>query len=152
MDHLKEGIGLRGYGQRDPLVEYKKEAFDMFQDMMDNLKETVVEQLFKVRLAREEVAPVQVARATPAPRWQENRAGDAAAGSARAGRPFAASRDRHRDQGRPQRPVPVRVRQEVQEVLPAPRIPVDSIPSRPSVYLDCASVVRLLAYCLRVGH
>ncbi|HVQ75009.1 MAG TPA: preprotein translocase subunit SecA [Candidatus Binatia bacterium] len=81
MDHMKEGIGLRGYGQRDPLVEYKKEAFDMFQDMMGNLKETVVEQLFKVRLAREDVAPVQVARAVPAPRWQENRAGDAAAGS-----------------------------------------------------------------------
>jgi preprotein translocase subunit SecA len=75
MDHLKEGIGLRGYGQRDPLVEYKKEAFDMFQGMMDNLKELVVEQLAKVRLAREEPAPVQVARAV-APRWQENRAGD----------------------------------------------------------------------------
>jgi preprotein translocase subunit SecA len=79
MDHLKEGIGLRGYGQRDPLVEYKKEAFDMFQEMMDNLKETVVEQLFKVRLAREEVAPVQVARAMPAARWQENRAANGAA-------------------------------------------------------------------------
>jgi preprotein translocase subunit SecA len=75
MDHLKEGIGLRGYGQRDPLVEYKKEAFDMFQGMMDNLKELVVEQLAKVRLAREEPAPVQVARAV-APRWQENRSGD----------------------------------------------------------------------------
>jgi preprotein translocase subunit SecA len=91
MDHLKEGIGLRGYGQRDPLVEYKKEAFDMFQAMMDNLKETVVEQLFKVRLAREEVAPVQVARATPAARWQENRAPNA--GAARSG-PAARSEPR----------------------------------------------------------
>ena len=35
MDHLKEGIGLRGYGQRDPLTEYKKEAFDMFQEMIE---------------------------------------------------------------------------------------------------------------------
>ena len=34
MDHLKEGIGLRGYGQKDPLVEYKRESFDMFEDMM----------------------------------------------------------------------------------------------------------------------
>ena len=50
MDHLKEGIGLRGYGQRDPLTEYKKEAFDMFQEMMDHLKEVVLEQLFKVRI------------------------------------------------------------------------------------------------------
>ena len=33
LDHLKEGIGLRGYGQRDPLVEYKKESFALFQDM-----------------------------------------------------------------------------------------------------------------------
>ncbi len=33
LDHLKEGIGLRGYGQRDPLVEYKKESFQLFQDM-----------------------------------------------------------------------------------------------------------------------
>ena len=50
MDHLKEGIGLRGYGQRDPLTEYKKEAFDMFQEMIEHLKEVVVEQLFKVRI------------------------------------------------------------------------------------------------------
>jgi preprotein translocase subunit SecA len=78
MDHLKEGIGLRGYGQRDPLTEYKREAFEMFQEMVDHLKEVVVEQLFKVRMVREEAAPVQVARAMT-PRWQENRSGDGAA-------------------------------------------------------------------------
>ena len=38
MDHLKEGIGLRGYGQKDPLIEYKKESFTMFQDMMDRIE------------------------------------------------------------------------------------------------------------------
>ena len=37
MDHLKEGIGLRGYGQHDPLVEYKRESFDMFEEMMDEV-------------------------------------------------------------------------------------------------------------------
>ena len=37
MDHLKEGIGLRGYGQHDPLVEYKRESFDMFEAMMTAL-------------------------------------------------------------------------------------------------------------------
>jgi preprotein translocase subunit SecA len=80
MDHLKEGIGLRGYGQRDPLTEYKKEAFEMFQDMVDHLKEVVLEQLFKVRMVREEVAePVRVASA-PAARWQEHRGGDAVGG------------------------------------------------------------------------
>jgi preprotein translocase subunit SecA len=46
LDHLKEGIGLRGYGQRDPLVEYKKESFDLFQDMMDRIEEQVVRYLF----------------------------------------------------------------------------------------------------------
>jgi preprotein translocase subunit SecA len=83
MDHLKEGIGLRGYGQRDPLTEYKKEAFEMFQDMVDHLKEVVLEQLFKVRMVREEAAePVRVAAAAPAARWQENRGADAATGRA----------------------------------------------------------------------
>ncbi len=76
MDHLKEGIGLRGYGQRDPLTEYKKEAFDMFQEMVDHLKEIVLEQLFKVRMVREEAAPLRVA-AAPAPRWQERHGGPA---------------------------------------------------------------------------
>ena len=46
MDHLKEGIGLRGYGQKDPLVEYKKESFQMFQDMMDRIEDETVRFLF----------------------------------------------------------------------------------------------------------
>ena len=53
MDHLKEGIGLRGYGQRDPLTEYKREAFDLFQEMVLRVKATVVEWLFKIQLVRE---------------------------------------------------------------------------------------------------
>jgi preprotein translocase subunit SecA len=75
MDHLKEGIGLRGYGQRDPLTEYKKEAFDMFQEMIGSLKETAVEQLFKVRMTRED-APVTRVAHHAAPEWQESRGGD----------------------------------------------------------------------------
>src|SRR5215472_7662085 len=74
MDHLKEGIGLRGYGQRDPLTEYKKEAFDMFQEMMDHLKDVVLEQLFKVRIGGADLATER--RAAPAPalaqRWRES--------------------------------------------------------------------------------
>ncbi len=46
MDHLKEGIGLRGYGQRDPLIEYKKESFAMFEDMWDRIEEESVRYLF----------------------------------------------------------------------------------------------------------
>src|SRR5204862_4905801 len=46
IDHLKEGIGLRGYGQKDPLVEYKKESFVLFQDMMDRIEDETVRFLF----------------------------------------------------------------------------------------------------------
>jgi len=46
MDHLKEGIGLRGYGQKDPLVEYKKESYILFQDMMDRIEDETVRYLF----------------------------------------------------------------------------------------------------------
>jgi len=46
MDHLKEGIGLRGYGQKDPLIEYKKESFVLFQDMMDRIEDESIRYLF----------------------------------------------------------------------------------------------------------
>jgi len=49
LDHLKEGIGLRGYGQRDPLVEYKKESFGLFQDMKGRIEEEMVRYLFWLR-------------------------------------------------------------------------------------------------------
>lgn len=51
MDHLKEGIGLRGYGQQDPLRIYKKEGFDMFQALSDRIKEEILEILFRIELA-----------------------------------------------------------------------------------------------------
>ena len=53
MDHLKEGIGLRGYGQKDPLVEYQKEAYALFVDMMLRLREQVLGYLFAVELREE---------------------------------------------------------------------------------------------------
>ena len=56
MDHLKEGIGLRGYAQQDPLRIYKKEGFDMFQDLMKRIKQEVVDILFKIQIA----SPTQV--------------------------------------------------------------------------------------------
>jgi preprotein translocase subunit SecA len=49
LDHLKEGIGLRGYGQRDPLIEYKKESFALFQDMKARIEEEIVRYLFWLR-------------------------------------------------------------------------------------------------------
>ncbi|ADH86355.1 preprotein translocase subunit SecA [Desulfurivibrio alkaliphilus] len=52
MDHLKEGIGLRGYGQKNPLIEYKREGFKMFREMIDRMEEQTVRTLFRVRLVR----------------------------------------------------------------------------------------------------
>ena len=50
MDHLKEGIGLRGYGQHDPLIEYKKESFEMFEDMMKRFQEDAVRYLYHLQI------------------------------------------------------------------------------------------------------
>jgi preprotein translocase subunit SecA len=57
MDYLKEGIGLRGYGQRDPLVEYKKESYDMYQAMMDRIEEETIRYLFLIQPVVEEELP-----------------------------------------------------------------------------------------------
>ncbi|HXY62133.1 MAG TPA: preprotein translocase subunit SecA [Nitrospirota bacterium] len=54
MDHLKEGIGLRGYGQKDPLIEYKREGFDMFEEMKLRIVESTVENLFRIKAAAKE--------------------------------------------------------------------------------------------------
>jgi preprotein translocase subunit SecA len=54
MDHLKEGVGLRGYGQKDPLIEYKKEGFEMFEEMKQRIIETTVESLFRVKAAKQD--------------------------------------------------------------------------------------------------
>jgi preprotein translocase subunit SecA len=61
MDHLKEGIGLRGYGQHDPLVEYKRESFDMFEAMMVRFQEETVRYLYLMQIveAPEPRAPVR---------------------------------------------------------------------------------------------
>ena len=49
IDHLKEGIGLRGWGQKNPLIEYKREAFEMFEDMMKQIKVDIVRHMFHIR-------------------------------------------------------------------------------------------------------
>jgi preprotein translocase subunit SecA len=53
MDHLKEGVSLRGYGQKNPLQEYQREAFDTFEEMMQRIEEDCVQKLFTVELAEE---------------------------------------------------------------------------------------------------
>lgn len=54
MDHLKEGIGLRGYGQKNPLDEYKKEGFNLFQNMIETVKVQTVSTLMRVRVVKED--------------------------------------------------------------------------------------------------
>jgi preprotein translocase subunit SecA len=71
LDHLKEGIGLRGYGQKDPLVEFKKEAFVLFEDMMARIDNETIRYLFHVQIQQE------------APQAQQQRAQAAQASHAR---------------------------------------------------------------------
>jgi len=62
MDHLKEGIGLRGYGQRDPLVEYKKESYELFEDLMGRIEEDTLRFLFLLQPVEEKKQAEQVER------------------------------------------------------------------------------------------
>ena len=113
VDHLKEGIGLRGYGQRDPLIEYKRESFELFQSMLERIQDRVVKILWKIELAgregdREESQRVQRALPPQPPKQQltllRRAEGSRGTREARAG------------ESRPQRSLPVRLREEVQEV------------------------------------
>ncbi len=79
LDHLKEGIGLRGYGQRDPLVEYKKESFQMFQALMDRIDEDILRWTFLYQPvampeAESRGADAETPRRRPAPRRPRPRA------------------------------------------------------------------------------
>ena len=65
MDYLREGIGLRAYSQRDPLVEYQREGFDMFTAMMDGIKEESVGFLFNLEVQVEEEPARRPGRARP---------------------------------------------------------------------------------------
>jgi preprotein translocase subunit SecA len=62
LDHLKEGIGLRGYGQRDPLQEYKKESFDLFEMMRERVENDIIQRLFRYEPVTEEQMLEQRAR------------------------------------------------------------------------------------------
>ncbi len=59
MDHLKEGIGLRGYSQRDPLVEYKRESYEMFEALMDRIEDETLRYLYLMKTPDEEEAMIQ---------------------------------------------------------------------------------------------
>lgn len=73
MDHLREGIGLRGYGQRDPLIEYKREAFEMFENMIYRIKEDTITKLMRVQIKAEEAVDRLIALRQARQRMNENR-------------------------------------------------------------------------------
>ena len=144
LDHLKEGIGLRGYGQRDPLVEYKKESFELFQAMKERVDEEIVRYLWWLRPVLDEdgaasPAPAGAPRRPPlilndpgaeppsafgaagaqAPRGAAPLAGRRGTQQpARVGGDDAAVKTVRRDEPKVGRndPVPVRQREEIQEV------------------------------------
>jgi preprotein translocase subunit SecA len=64
IDHLKQGIGLVGYGQKDPLVEYKKQSFDLFQEMLDRIDQHTIRSLFNLQVVSEQ-APEQLQQRRP---------------------------------------------------------------------------------------
>ncbi|MEW6522455.1 MAG: preprotein translocase subunit SecA [Bacillota bacterium] len=81
MDELREGIGLRAYGQRDPLLEYQSEAYSLFQSMHERIKEDVVRYLFRASLAPEKEPPrraqpvARPAQSTRAPAQRQRKVG-----------------------------------------------------------------------------
>ena len=77
LDHLKEGIGLRGYGQRDPLVEYKRESFGMFQAMKERIDQETVRYLWRLRPRAEPAAATALSAARSAAPVQLNHPGEA---------------------------------------------------------------------------
>ena len=82
MDHLRDGIGLRGYGQKDPLIEYKREGFDLFAGMMERIKSDALERLFRVQAVRneqEQAIPPPPLLSRPQPRLTLNRGEEPAA-------------------------------------------------------------------------
>jgi preprotein translocase subunit SecA len=78
LDHLKEGIGLRGYGQKDPLIEYKKESYALFQDMKDRVDEEMVRYMWWLRPVASEEEPVRRPTRRAAPVTLSAGGGDAA--------------------------------------------------------------------------
>ena len=132
LEHLRQVIGLRGYGQRDPLNEYKAEAFDLFEAMGSSLREGVTAQLMRVEIVQQQPEEHAGASADAGVACRsDHRRGRTGAG--RGGRADAGARRHHAEarsraqserphdlgQGRPQRRMPVRLGQEVQ-ALPRP--------------------------------
>jgi preprotein translocase subunit SecA len=107
MDHLKEGIGLRGYGQHDPLVEYKRESFDMFEEMMQRFQEETVRYLYLMQILERPQEPAAMPGGGP---------GGLSGQGPEAGVPSLITGGRGGGNGRPRRPIATSV-DEVEEAF-----------------------------------
>ena len=67
MDQLRKGISLRAYGQVDPIISYKKEGYDMFDEMVERIQRSVISVLLKVKIEMRPAQPAPAAAPTPAP-------------------------------------------------------------------------------------
>ena len=127
LDHLRQVIGLRGYGQRDPLQEYKSEAFSLFEAMIAHLREAVTAQLMRVEIVPPEeqqpvLPPMEAHKLDPNTGEDEMAFANASLVPAGRRRRPRSEEPRKLGQGRPQRGLPLRVRQEVQALPRALRL------------------------------
>src|SRR3546814_14765507 len=74
LDHLRQGVQLRAYGQRDPLIEYKREAFTLFETMLGEVREETISLLSRIEM-RPQQMPGQAEVTVPRPRSEERRVG-----------------------------------------------------------------------------
>ena len=125
MDALKSGIGLRGYAQEDPKVEYKREGYSLFEEMLRTIQEQVTDYVLRIEIARARRTPSCAAGTSSdggreikeaAPGIGEGRDAMDAAAQPQPVAGEAEAVQAQRPEGRPQRPLPLRQRAEVQEV------------------------------------
>jgi hypothetical protein len=143
MDHLRQGIHLRAYAQKQPKQEYKRESFELFQDLLANIKRDVVRLLSRVQIEKPEaVAEAERKRREEAERRMRFSHAEASAlqgdggqaagdvgGPPPAGSGQAGDLRAHGAQGGPQRTLPLRLRQEVQALSRTSRLMAVNVPS-----------------------
>ena len=132
LDHLRQGIHLRGYAQKNPKQEYKRESFELFSDMLDRIKQDVVKIVLTVQVrTQEDVQAVEEAPAVTNVQYQHADYDEALAAPPRGGEDPAAAAAavavaapfvRGGREGRAQRSVPVRIGQEIQALPRPPRL------------------------------
>ena len=146
LDHLRSVIGLRGYGQRDPLNEYKTEAFALFEKLLRDLRQNVTARLMRVEIVPPEQEAPAAADGSAQARSADRRRRDghrhvSLAPQATAPR-CAIPEPRKLGQDRPQRGLPLRLRQEVQALPRAVRL---------AIRLDAVAAPRKRAHPVRRG-